>query len=332
MLRDRLLRPISKISITPPAPAQDRAGLAIVLIVRNEARHIAEWANFHFHAGVRHFFVYDNASTDNTIGILRDALPEAALTVIPWSQPRFRTLLNREIHNQVLAYAHALMNFGAAFRWIAFIDVDEFIIPVTANSIPEALQELDSEAHISLPWHMFGRNGHAQPPAGGVLTNYMQRASHPFGLSHGLNFKCLVDPARVTTVGVHAFDIDNRAEGVNDQGLKAAHDARTKQEFYSHARLQLNHYYTRSNSELQAKIQRGSNRKVREDRHIRRVLRIVTAIEQDTVLDQTATNFLTRLRSARIRPDFPSFPWEVPALTDPVHHGFGHLKENPDGL
>ncbi len=298
-LLSRLFRPITKIAITPPPAAPNREGIAIVLIVKNEARHIAEWARFHHSAGVSQFFVYDNACSDGTIEVLRASLPGNALTVIPWAQPRFRTTTGREIHNQVLSYAHALMNFGPRFRWMAFIDVDEFLVPVTANSIPQAMEGLEGAAHVSLPWQMFGRGGHDTPPEGGVVTNYLQRAADPFKLSHGLNFKCLVDPARVTEVGVHSFAIDGRQEGVNDAGQPAAHADRTKRAFSSRARLQLNHYYTRSNAELQAKIGRGSNKSVQADKHIARVMRIVTAIEAETVEDRTAIAFLARSQPQR---------------------------------
>jgi hypothetical protein len=298
-LFSRLFRPITKIAIIPPPAAPNRGGIAIVLIVRNEARHIAEWARFHHDAGVEQFIVYDNACSDGTIEVLRASLPVDALTVIPWAQPRFRTTTGREIHNQVLAYAHALMNFGPRFRWMAFIDVDEFLVPVAANSIPQAMAGLDEAAHVSLPWQMFGRGGHDTPPEGGVVANYVQRAADPFALRHGLNFKCLVDPARVTEVGVHGFAIDGRHEGVNDAGQAAAHADRTKRTFSSRARLQLNHYYTRSNAELQAKIGRGSNKSVQADKHIARVMRIVTAIEAETVEDRTAIAFLARSQPPR---------------------------------
>lgn len=297
MLLSRLFRPITRLCISPARAEPGRAGVAIVLIVRNEARHIAEWARFHLGAGVRQFVVYDNACTDGTIEALRAVLPANALTVIPWRQPRFRTTWGREVHNQVLAYAHALMNFGPRFRWMAFIDVDEFVVPVTAASIPEALQGLEGAAHISLPWHMFGRCGHEEPPEGGVLKNYLRRAD-PQKLTQGRNFKCLVDPARVTEVGVHGFGIDGGAEGVNDAGQKAAHKDREAPAFYSRQRLQLNHYYTRSNAELQAKIGRGSNKDVAAASHVRRVMRIVGAIEADTVEDRTALQYLARTGQA----------------------------------
>jgi hypothetical protein len=61
---------------------------------------------------------------------------------------------------------------------------------------------------------------------GGVVANYLQRAADPFELNHGLNFKCLVDLARMTEAGVHCFAIDGRHEGVNDAGQPAAHAGR----------------------------------------------------------------------------------------------------------
>ena len=38
---------ISRIGIVPPAPEPGRGGVAVALIVRDEARHIGEWAAFH---------------------------------------------------------------------------------------------------------------------------------------------------------------------------------------------------------------------------------------------------------------------------------------------
>ena len=117
-------RSITKIALAPPAPRPGRHGLAVVLIVRNEAAHVGEWARFHARAGVRHVHVYDNGCTDRTVAELREALPKNRLTVIPWDQRLTDARRGAEIHNQVLAYAHATRNFGGAYRWMAYIDVD----------------------------------------------------------------------------------------------------------------------------------------------------------------------------------------------------------------
>lgn len=288
-------RTISKISVAQSAARPDRNGLGICLIVRNEARHIAEWAQFHARAGVGQFVVYDNGCTDDTIPNLRAALPPKALTVMPWNQKLKDGRSGAEIHNQVLAYAHCVRNFGDTLRWLAFIDVDEFLIPTVADDLPAALAPLAGHAHISLPWHMFGRNGHDAPPPGGVLQNYLRRAADPLGSAAALNWKCIVDPCRVTAVRVHGFEVDGQAAGANDGGRVAAHGMRGDRAFYSREAIQLNHYYTRSDQELQAKINRGSNKTVQEAKHQARVMRIVNAIEAETVEDRTALDYLDRL-------------------------------------
>jgi hypothetical protein len=284
-------RSITRIELEPPVPQTGRAGLALVLIVRNEAAHIAEWARFHRLAGVRHFYVYDNGCTDGTIaalGFLGDAL-----TVVPWDQKLRGGGL--EIHNQVLAYAHAVRNFGGRWRWMSFLDADEFLVP-KGGGLEEALAALDGCRNISLPWHMFGRSGHRVAPQGGVLANYTRRNPDPMSGARGLrNFKMIVDPAHVTAVKVHVVETDGSSDTWNDMGVKFTTKGREGRVFYSAARIQLNHYYTRSDAELRAKIARGPNLTTPDADHLRRVMRKVAAIEAGEVADRCALEFLERV-------------------------------------
>ena len=39
--------------------------LSVCAIYKNEARYLAEWLEFHLLAGVEHFFLYNNNSTDD---------------------------------------------------------------------------------------------------------------------------------------------------------------------------------------------------------------------------------------------------------------------------
>jgi hypothetical protein len=282
---------ITRIDITPPRPHADRAGIAVVLIVRNEEAHIAEWARFHRLAGVSQFIVYDNGCTDGTIAALRSEAPDAI--VLPWAQ-KFRDG-GREIHNQVLAYAHAVANFGAAYRWMTFIDVDEFLVPKQATSLPEALSHLANIPQISLPWHMFGRSGHTTPPPGGVLANYTKRNPNPTSDEKGLrNFKMIVDPCRVTSLKVHQIWTDGSPQSWNDAGQTGKREDKT---FYSADHIQLNHYYTRSDAELRAKIARGPNLTTPDADHLRRVMRKVAAIESQEIEDRSALAYLERVKA-----------------------------------
>lgn len=291
----RRARSITRIAFDPPAAQPGRDGLAVVLIVRNEARHIGEWARFHLDAGVKHFYVYDNGSTDGTLAALTAALPADMLTVIPWDQKLRDALSGREIHNQVLAYAHATRNFGGRYRWMTYIDVDEFLVPKQARSLPEALAHLEHCRNISLPWHMFGRSGHLEAPEGGVVQNYTRRNPDPMSKEKGLrNFKMIVDPCHVTALKVHAVETDGSADTCNDRGETFTAKMRETAAFYSADHIQLNHYYTRSDAELRAKIARGPNLTTPEADHIRRVLRKVENIEKNEVEDRVALDWLRR--------------------------------------
>ena len=297
MFAKRLLGKISKIGMVPPRPEPDRDGVAIALIVRNEARHIREWAAFHAGAGIRHFLIYDNGCTDATLAILRDTLAQERRTIVPWAQVFSDAWLGREIHNQVLAYAHAASNFGGAFRWMAFIDADEFLVPKQADSIPGALAHLGDCRNVSLPWHMFGRSGHREPPAGGVLQNYLRRAADPMSDVRGIRaFKCIVDPCHLTALRVHSMETDGEARTCNDRGETAVSEKeRERPGFYSADHLQLNHYYTRSDAELAAKIGRGPNLQAKSPDYARKVLRTVANVEADEVEDRAALDYLARV-------------------------------------
>lgn len=284
---------LTRLAITPPSPERGRHGVALAAILRDEERHVAEWAGFHHRAGVRHFVIYDNGSRDGTLAALRATLPPEALTIVPWDQTFRDARLGAELHNQVAAYAHAARNFGGAFRWMGFLDIDEFAVPVAGTSLAEALDALGACRNLSLPWHMFGRSGHATPPQGGVLRNFTRRAADPTSGARGVRgAKCFADPCWLTQVGVHAMRTGD-APACNDRGKTGDRDAST---FYSRERIQLNHYYTRSNAELEAKLARGSNMKAAA--YARRVRRTAANIEADEVEDRTAPDCLDRMAAS----------------------------------
>ena len=94
-----------------------REGLALVLIAKNEAPYIEEWINFHRRQGVSHFIIYDNESTDNFREVLK---PFADSGLVTYS------IINGRAR-QLDAYNKALHDYGHKFRYMGFIDADEFV-------------------------------------------------------------------------------------------------------------------------------------------------------------------------------------------------------------
>lgn len=285
---------ISKIGVDPVEATPDRSGIAIAVVVKNEARFIPEWIRFHEFAGVDSFIIYDNGSTDGSADVALSSAIKSDITVIPWDQKLFDARSGVEIHNQVLAFSHAIRNFGPHFRWMVFIDVDEFLFPTQKPDLGKVFEALSDHPQISVPWTMFGRNELDRVPPSGIVQNFHQRIRLPLSYPRALNFKVIVDPSRVTAVRIHGFDVDGVGQSVNDVGKLASHDQRKSAEFFSREQLQLNHYYTRSNEDLEQKLRRGSNKTVQADKHWQTVMKIVKTIEGDSCEDLAADDFLRR--------------------------------------
>jgi prophage maintenance system killer protein len=80
----------------------------------------------------------------------------------------------------------------------------------------------------------------------------------------------------------------------NDAGKRFSRRARKSREFYSNRFLQLNHYYSKSEEELRAKIARGSAYAVSKQQLEEKMLTTMRHIEADVVEDRTMIEFLER--------------------------------------
>ena len=189
------------------------------------------------------------------------------------------------------------------------LDADEFLLPVGGATLEDALEGFEG-SNLSLPWHMFGRDGHEAPGPEGVVASFTRRARDPMDPAPGASgFKTLFDPCAATVMGVHAV----RTEGErtwNDAGREATFRGRADPGFLSTERLRLNHYYARGDGELRAKIARGSN--LGDPEYGRRVARTVEAIERDTVEDRLAADWFAARRpdggDPSARGPFPGTP------------------------
>ncbi len=297
MLFFRKSPPFSKqIGISPPAPNENRHGVAIVTMVKDEEEYIYEWLRFHMAAGVRHFIIYDNGSTDKTVDVIRSTVPSEALNIIPWAGRMIDVSTGSPMNNQVIAVANAILNYGPFFRWMTFIDVDEFLLPKRADTIEQALAHVNGFPNVSLPWHMFGPGGHKTKPPGGVINNYVMRAAEPISQKkEATNFKCIFDPCEVTEVSVHHFETrQHGSDTCNDAGQISTRKGRKKSAFYSAQNLQLNHYYTKSLEEFEAKIRKGPASPGTRERRERRLRTAFASIEESLIEDREIVDFVRR--------------------------------------
>lgn len=258
--------------------------LTIATMVKNEAPNLLEWLAFHRLQGVTHFIVYDNGSTDNTRGILQPLLERGIVTLVDWPHAK------KGLHTQSLSYRHAIMNYGAATQWLAFIDVDEFLHSPASDSLLPVLDRCEGLPALVVLRHTFGTSGHETPPPGLVIDNYTWRIAVPPGpiwLTGHFSPKSIVRPYQVrATNGAHRFRLKGtKAYGFDVSGRPAG--AYRKFELPVEE-LCINHYYTKDRATFLKRIQRGktgSNIILGKDHWLRMLDEIETAaIVEDTCI------------------------------------------------
>ncbi|MGJ8530548.1 MAG: glycosyltransferase family 92 protein [Alphaproteobacteria bacterium] len=270
-------------------------GLACVTILKDEEPYLDEWIEFHLMMGFDHFFVYDNGSTDGTLDILAKYQKCGVVTVVPWCN------FSQVLHPQKAANAHAIANFCAPYRWVAFFDVDEFLFSPTSETLAEALEKIGAHICVSIPWQNFGPNGHKSKPNGFVIENYTEKGIFPPVPAQRslLRYKTILDPTRVLAAGTHAFHfIDIGPVLINERGEMMQQHQFEDVEFAVSEHFQLNHYFTRSEKELEQKRQKGrvssKGAKVKDF--------VDNRLDQyniSTCEDRKILRFLPKLKSAR---------------------------------
>jgi hypothetical protein len=58
-------------------------------------------------------------------------------------------------------------------RWLAFIDIDEFLYAKEDDSLLNVLRRYEQFPGVAVNWLMFSSSGHILKPEGLVIENYM---------------------------------------------------------------------------------------------------------------------------------------------------------------
>lgn len=217
--------------------------LAVCAIAKNEGPYFKEWIEWHHKQGVEKFYIYDNESTDCTKEVL---LPYIESGLVEYTYfPGYR--------RQLAAYDDCLERHRLASRWIAFIDLDEFIVPIQDPTIPAFLHRFEDFPAVEINWLIYGSSG-AEKKMPGTMMERFKWHSVP---SHLLNrhVKSIVNPRRVfTMIGCHeAAQIKGNAADSHGNPIRKHFREREPQQDI----IRINHYAVRSYEEFREKQVRG---------------------------------------------------------------------------
>ena len=232
-----------------------KVDLSVCVIVKDEAPYIKEWLDYHLMLGVKRFYIYDNESSDNIRQVLMPYVRQG-IVVYKYYPGEAR---------QVPAYNECVKDYGDKTKWLAIIDIDEFIVPLEKDNITDFLADYDDCCGVAINWLMYDSNGYKKKPRGGVPENYTRIHYDDIAEIHFV--KSIVKPEFVDyVVNAHYCAYKNGLYAV-DENKKTVEAGRT--DAISRNKIQVNHYWSKSKEEFYAKVDKGmADRKRGEKRTI----------------------------------------------------------------
>jgi hypothetical protein len=254
--------------------------LSVVAIYRDEAPYLREWIEFHRMVGVERFFLYNNFSLDDHREVLAPYIDEGVVELHDW--PVFP--------GQIPAYDDAARRYRDQSRWIAFIDLDEFLFSPTLKPLPEILRDFEQYPGVLANWALFGSSGHRTQPPGLVIENYLWRMTPEDGPQQS---KTILDPTRAKHCGGAHFFFYEEGSAVDELHRPVPY-GRTPE--YVSDLLRVNHYYVKSIEEGKRKLLKraATTGDLRLAAH-NRLERVDEGLND--VIDETITAYLPELRS-----------------------------------
>jgi len=273
-----------------PVPPPERYYLSLCAIVRDEGPYLLEWIAFHWAVGVEHFYIYDNESKDGTSALLGDLQQLGMLTRISWPNSA-QAVQESGIGPQVPAY-NDFLRFSYETRWVGFIDLDEFVVPMGDVDLRDWLIRCTQKA-VGINWRMFGSSGLSRYDDRLVIERFTHRAPDDFPPNrHIKTFAIARDIERANchisylkhgeVVDIQGDPIDPTQNGIHDRCIAGG--------------LQINHYFTRSNEEWSAKRSRGRATKATNDKEKYRSDDEFTFYDRNDIRDESALRYVDETR------------------------------------
>lgn len=224
--------------------------LAVVSISKNEGLYLLEWIEFHRIQGVEKFYFYDNESEDNTAELLRPYI-EAGIVEYTFIKGKGQ---------QLKAYNDAIRKHKNECRWMAFLDMDEYLgCTDERKTIVEIVNRIIKKAGrgaagIGVNWATYGTSGLKKRPKGLIIENYVMRAENDSPIN--AHVKTICNPRFVANyISPHYPFYKRGAYSICEAVAVRQWGWYANNRIYKN--LRINHYYTKSEEDYIYKISRG---------------------------------------------------------------------------
>jgi len=227
--------------------------IALSCICKENIDDIIEWIIYHRDIGVDAFILYNNDPEMHLYDLLPKEL-QSICVVKDW-------FLEKN-GRQILAQKDCIKHYNQ-FRWIGFLDIDEYIVLLNnSTDIKQYLKNYEEYGGIGLHWLMFGSNN-LMIKQSSTIYSYTQSCP-----SHGANIhiKSIINPKEYTGSHSDPHFIGTKNGNVN-VNKEIIYDAfgnirGTNKKPIIDINMRINHYYTKSLEDFNAKKNRGGGNMV----------------------------------------------------------------------
>lgn len=214
-----------------------RCYLGLCAIAKDETPFLREWVAYHHLIGFERIFIYDNDSGTP----VRDTVADM------YESDMVETYTIPGAQRQLVAYNHCLRHHGRECEWLAFLDLDEFLVLRGENDARIFCGGYEAYAGIVVNWNVFSSSGHLARPAGLVMENYRE------SLGPDVTVKSIVRPAVTDKpLSPHHF-IFRSGFAVTTDGIPVAGGYAP----IATDKAVVNHYIYRSQQDYEDKMRRG---------------------------------------------------------------------------
>jgi glycosyltransferase involved in cell wall biosynthesis len=222
--------------------------VTLVAIAKNESFYLTEWIAYHLLIGFEKIYIFDNDSTDQTLELL------SSLSKIDTRVSYFEWPSQEGLSPQISAYNYALKYITT--DWVAFIDIDEFLVPWQYNSISEFLTKVPNDiSAVHINWRGFGSNQIISPDYSSIIETFTACSEQFWGNNY--HYKTIVRTDAADKVFIHYADVKYGRRALSDfSDVKSESHGIAENVVYNG--IQINHYQSKTYSEFQRRMNNGS--------------------------------------------------------------------------
>lgn len=171
--------------------------LVVCGVFKNEAHILSEWIQHYLQRGVEHIYLVNDNSTDDFEKQIRPFSANVTLF--------HNDIVTNNVGRQPQIYEKYFRPLLPSSKWMAILDLDEFLYSPTGDSFASILSKYDSASQLQVDWLHFGSNGHIHQPIS-VVNGFTKRSKFLTTVQY-YSYKCIFKGSSLISFDIHRNNV-----------------------------------------------------------------------------------------------------------------------------